>query len=95
MRIERELSTNTGEKVILYIEAPKKSDREHEFSCKLGLEGAELDKSTIIYGIDPMQAMLLSIRHLNGLVARASESIRPRRLIWEFGEKEDDFGLLI
>jgi hypothetical protein len=95
MRTERELSTNLDEKVILYVEQPEQGRSVNEFSCKIGLEGNEIDKTAVIYGIDPMQALLLSIRHLSGFVERSSESIHPRRLIWDLGENEHDFGLLV
>lgn len=95
MRIERELSTDLGEKVVIYVDQPMKSDRLNEFFCKIGIEGTGIDKSTIIYGIDPMQAMLLSIRHLNSFAEMVSESLHPRRLIWDLGENDNDFGLSI
>ena len=95
MRTERLLITDTGENVILYVEQPKKGCNDHEFICVIGIEGYDLNTSTVIYGIDSMQALLLAIRHLSGFVERASRSIRPRRLIWELGEGENDFGLVI
>ena len=94
MRVERELSTNLGERVVLFIEQPEKSNRENEFSCRIGLLGAGLDTSTRIYGIDPMQALLLSIRHLSGFVEKHSTSMHPNRLVWELGRGETDLGLL-
>ncbi len=95
MRIERKLSTDLGEEVVLYIEQPTASRHKDEFSCKIGLESVSINKNEIIYGIDPMQALLLSIRHLSSFVERNSEAIHPRRLVWELGEEEDEFGLLI
>lgn len=94
MRIERQLSTNSGEGVIVYIDMPKKESRENEFSCKVGVEGAGIEESTVIFGVDAMQAMMLAIRYIDVFVKRVSESIRPRQLIWEFGEK-DDLGFIM
>lgn len=94
MRIERELSTNLGEKVVLYVYPPIEGDRNDEFFCIVGLEGAGINKTSKIYGIDPMQALLLSIRHLSGFLERGSASIHPRRLVWDLGEEGDEFGLI-
>lgn len=95
MRVERELHTDLGTKVVLYIEHPMKSGlSDNEFSCKIGLEGEGIDISTVIFGIDPLQAMILSLRHLTGFVPRISRSLHPRYLIWEWGCEENDFGLL-
>jgi hypothetical protein len=95
MRVERELSTNTGIKVMLYIEMPHRSDRNDEFYCKIGLEGGGVQATEKIYGIDAMQALILGLRHLNGFVLRVSKSIAPNRLTWEFGAGDDDFGLSV
>ena len=95
MRTERVLTTDAGEDVVLYVEQPKKGRSENEFSCVIGIEGRGISKSTVIYGIDPMQALILAIRHLSGFVERVSKSIHPRRLSWELGEDENDFGLVI
>lgn len=94
MRVERELLDNMGSKVILYIEGPESMDRRDEFSCKIGLEGAGITRSTVLYGLDPMQALLMAVRHMAGFVERESKAISPRRLLWDLGSTEDDFGLL-
>ena len=95
MRIERELSTSLGGKVTLYIELPLRSDRNDEFYCKIGLEGGGVQKNAVIFGIDAMQALILAMRHLNGLVVSVSKSMHPNRLVWELGAECDDFGLLL
>ena len=94
MRVERELSDDTGSKVILYIEGPESTGRRDEFSCRIGLDGAGISKSTVLYGVDPMQSLLLSVRHMHGFVERESRAIQPRRLLWVLGDFETDFGLL-
>jgi hypothetical protein len=93
MRVERELSTSRGAKVVLFVEQPEKSLGRDEYSCRIGLEGAGIDASTRIYGIDAMQALLLSVRHLKTFVAVHSKSMHPDRLTWELAANETDFGL--
>jgi len=95
MRVERELSTNLGDKVMLYIDGPCESDRNNEFYCKIGLEGKGVQATDVIFGIDSMQALILAMRHLNGFVLRVSKSIDPNYLSWELGADENDFGLLL
>ena len=94
MRVERELLDDMGSKVILYVEGPESTGRRDEFSCKIGLDGAGINKSTVLYGVDPMQALLMAVRHMGGFVERESKAINPRRLLWDLGETETDFGLL-
>lgn len=50
MRIERLLSTNDGEVVVLYVDSPKASERESEYYCKIGLEGGSISETATIYG---------------------------------------------
>ena len=92
MRIERYLLTNLKEEVTLYLEYPK-NNRESDFYCEIGIIGDDIDKKTFIHGIDAIQALTLSIRHLDSFASRVSESIRPRYLYWELGTEEDRFGL--
>lgn len=81
-----------GERVVLFVEQPNKSDGRDEYSCRIGLEGGGLAVSTRIYGIDPMQALVLSVGHLNSFVTRHSKAMHPNRLVWEFAANETDFG---
>jgi hypothetical protein len=94
MRAERELFDDLGSKVILYMEGPESTGRSGEFSCKIGLEGAGINKIAVLYGIDSMQALLMAVRHMGGFVELQSEAIYPRRLLWGLGESETDFGLI-
>jgi hypothetical protein len=94
MRVERELLDSLGSRVILYIEWPESTGRRDEFSCRIGLDGAGISKSTLLYGVDPMQALLMAVRHMAGFVERESKAINPRRLLWDLGAAEADFGLL-
>lgn len=81
--------------MILSAEGPLPIGTEHEAGFRLGLEGANIDTSIVIYGIDPMQAMLLAIRHLHGFVTKVFRSIHPRRLVRELGDGEEDLGLIV
>lgn len=94
MRVERELFDDAGSKVILYVEGPESTGRRDEFSCRIGLDGAGISKSAVLYGVDSMQALLMAVRHMGGFVERESKAIYPRRLLWDLGETETDFGLL-
>lgn len=95
MRIERELLTNMGGRVVLYVDIPRESDRNNEFYCKIGLDGDGVQASEMIFGIDAMQALILAMRHLNAFVLRVSKSMHPNHLSWELGAEEGDFGLLL
>jgi len=91
MRIERELFTDSGDRVVLYMEFPQKETRSHEFSCKIGISGSGIEEAARIYGVDAFQAIILSIRHVPALLGRASKAAHPRRLLWEFGPLDADF----
>lgn len=93
MRIERALSTDDGAVVHLYLEGPTASERELEYYCTIGVKGEGLSECAKIYGIDQVQAVILSLRHLRFLAERFSLLIAPRRLFWELGDEADVFGL--
>lgn len=93
MRIERMLSADDGEEVILYIEGPMESNHESECYCIIGLEGSNISELTRIYGIDKLQAIMLSIRHLKHFLDRALSNIDSKKIRWDLGSEEGDFGL--
>lgn len=93
MRIERILSTSDGEDVRLYLEGPQKTEREGDYFCIIGLDGAGISEYKKIYGVDQFQALILSLRHLNYLVNKTAQSIIPRQLSWTAGDDENIFGL--
>ncbi len=95
MKVERKLSTGAGDIVFLYIEMPKRSDKLEEFYCKIGIFGVDFNFSSKIYGIDPMQALLLSVRHLESFSDSVRTSIHPTTLSWDLGTSEDILGLKI
>lgn len=93
-RIERRLHTNLQEEVVVYVEQPV-ATRENEFGCRIGIEGVNINETTMIYGIDPMQALVLAVLHLDSFVKKISRSISPRYIVWELGAEKDDFGLVV
>jgi hypothetical protein len=95
VRIERELSTSLGEKVVLYIETPSKTDGRDEYYCQLGLEGGGVEETARIFGIDPMQALILAVSYVDTFVFKVSRSLRDKTILWALGEDGNDFGLRI
>lgn len=95
MLIERSLSTDGGDEVILYFKGPEKSESRDEYFCEIRLIGSGIDAQETIYGIDQFQSVILSIRHLDYFVSKISKSISPRYLKWELGSGMGDFGLKI
>lgn len=93
MMAQRELITNTGEKVLFYISVPEKNPDSNDYFCIMGLKGQEINFTRKIYGIDSMQALFLSISHIDGLIKTWSAAISPEFLIWESGSTQNDLGL--
>lgn len=93
MRIERALSTDDGTIVHLYLEGPEASEKESEYYCVIGLEGGGISECRKIYGVDQIQAIILSLRHLKFMAEKAAQSLVPRRLSWESGDDDNVFGL--
>jgi len=93
MRFERTLLTAHGEHVTLYLEQVG-SERANEGGCRIGLQGSGIGHSTVLYGIDSMQALLLAVRHLPSFVEKVSRNLELPGLVWDAGNDTQDLGLL-
>ncbi len=80
--------------VEIEIFAPTKSPhREDEFMCSFRVKSPISDRTETVYGIDPLQAVLLALGYLE-FILHSVESTSGMSLAWDGGAHQD-FGIRI
>lgn len=95
MRISRNLSSDNGRCIKIYLEGPIKSDDTPDYYCNVGICSVDRSRNVRIYGLDEFQALILALRQLQFIVERFAEDALPERIYWDCGQDSDPFGLSV
>jgi uncharacterized protein DUF6968 len=93
--LRRELQTNSGEKVYIFVQWPKPSRKvKGDFFCRYGVETSERTIKSKTYGTDRLQALYLALRGLHSMIDLVnSKRSDDDKIFWHGGMSIDDLGL--